>query len=187
MSEFSNTLRYLRESRGLIQKEVAKALEISPAAYSLYEKGQREPKLDMLEKMADFFKVSLDYLLTGKKEKDLSDSTKDSSSLQNNMKLPGTITLYVTKENLLKYPEYFDIVLDQIVKMTYDNSNDYYSIETGEKLKDSDIKEIVNALSNEEKLTLLEPVLKKLEVNTMLHTINIIFKIPVSSSDPKLN
>lgn len=186
MSEFSNTLRYLRESRGLIQKEVAEALGISPAAYSLYEKGQREPKLDMLEKIADFFMVSLDYLLTGKKGKELNDDINSSSSLQNNVQLPGTITLYVTKENLLKYPKYFNIVLDQVIEMIYNNSNDYYSIETGEKLKDSDIKEIVSSLSNDEKLVLLESVLKKLEVNTMLNTINIFFKAPVSS-DSKSN
>lgn len=66
MSEFYNILKHLRESRGLLQKEVAKALGISPAAYSLYEKGQREPRFDFLQKIADYFGVSIDYLMTGK-------------------------------------------------------------------------------------------------------------------------
>lgn len=65
MSEFYNMLRKLREQKKLTQKEVAAALNISPAAYSLYEKGQREPKYDMLEKIANFFGVSIGYLLTG--------------------------------------------------------------------------------------------------------------------------
>ncbi len=65
MSEFFNILKKLRESKGLMQKEVAEDLGISPAAYSLYEKGQREPKFDFLEKIANYFGVTIDYLMTG--------------------------------------------------------------------------------------------------------------------------
>lgn len=65
MSEFYNMLRKLRESRGLTQREVAEHLGLSPASYSLYEKGMREPRYDMLEKMAAYFGVSIDYLMTG--------------------------------------------------------------------------------------------------------------------------
>lgn len=69
MSEFFNVLKKLRESRGLMQKDVANALGISPAAYSLYEKGQREPKFDFLQKIADYFGVSVEYLMTGEEKK----------------------------------------------------------------------------------------------------------------------
>lgn len=69
MSEFLNVLKKLRESRGLMQKDVANALGISPAAYSLYEKGQREPKFDFLQKIADYFGVSVEYLMTGEEKK----------------------------------------------------------------------------------------------------------------------
>lgn len=65
MSDFYNILRQLRESKGLMQKDLAQYLGISPAAYSLYEKGLREPKFDLLEQIADFFNVSIDYLMTG--------------------------------------------------------------------------------------------------------------------------
>lgn len=68
MSKFFNILKKLRESKGLMQKDVAKDLGISPAAYSLYEKGQREPKFDFLEKIANYFDVSIDYLMTGEEK-----------------------------------------------------------------------------------------------------------------------
>lgn len=68
MSEFCNVLKRLREEKGITQKEIAKILGISQAAYSLYEKGQREPKYEMLEKMADFFNVSVGFLVSGRKD-----------------------------------------------------------------------------------------------------------------------
>lgn len=68
MSEFCNVLKQLRQEKGITQKEISQFLGISQAAYSLYEKGQREPKYDMLEKIADFFNVSVGYLVSGKKD-----------------------------------------------------------------------------------------------------------------------
>lgn len=68
MSEFCNVLKQLRQEKGITQKEIAKILGISQAAYSLYEKGQREPKYEMLEKIADFFNVSVGFLVSGQKD-----------------------------------------------------------------------------------------------------------------------
>ena len=56
-------LRFLRKERQLLQKEVAAGLGISRAAYSNYETGARTPDLSMLQRMADFFVVSLDELV----------------------------------------------------------------------------------------------------------------------------
>ena len=55
-------LRELRKSRKLTQAEVAKGVNCSAATYSRYEKGSRQPSLDMVLRLADFFGVSLDYL-----------------------------------------------------------------------------------------------------------------------------
>ena len=63
MSEFCNILKQLREEKGITQKEIAKILGISQAAYSLYEKGQREPKYEMLEKIADIFDIRPSFLM----------------------------------------------------------------------------------------------------------------------------
>lgn len=63
MSGFSETLAALRKQHGLTQAELAARLGISKSAISMYERGKREPELEMLETMADFFHVSVSTLL----------------------------------------------------------------------------------------------------------------------------
>jgi len=58
---FGKRLAYLRGDK--TQEEVAKALGLSRARYAHYEQGRSEPSLELLEKMADYFDVSVDYLL----------------------------------------------------------------------------------------------------------------------------
>lgn len=59
---FKERIVDLRKRRKLSQQELAKAIGISREALSGYEQGRREPSLDTLEKLADYFGVSLDYL-----------------------------------------------------------------------------------------------------------------------------
>lgn len=56
-------LRSLREERGLTQKELAEALQISQAALGNYERGERSPDAELLVKLASYFSTSTDYLL----------------------------------------------------------------------------------------------------------------------------
>ncbi len=58
-----NRLKELRHEKNLSQKDLAKKLNISQQAISLYEKGDREPKIDTWQKLADFFKVPTEYLM----------------------------------------------------------------------------------------------------------------------------
>ena len=58
-----NRLRELRELRKITQSDVANQLYISRQSYNFYENGQREPNLEMLIKLSDFYQVSIDYLL----------------------------------------------------------------------------------------------------------------------------
>jgi transcriptional regulator with XRE-family HTH domain len=60
---FVSRLENLRSSRKLTQKEIAGKLGIARTTYSGYENGTREPDHEMLQKMADLFDVSVDYLL----------------------------------------------------------------------------------------------------------------------------
>ena len=63
MSAFSETLARRRRERGLTQAELAARLGISKSAVSMYERGNREPELELLEAMADVFGVSVSALL----------------------------------------------------------------------------------------------------------------------------
>ena len=56
----------LRRNRGLSQAELARRLRISPSAVGMYEQGRREPSVELLVAMAGDFRVSTDFLLTGK-------------------------------------------------------------------------------------------------------------------------
>ena len=56
-------LKELREERNLTQKQVSALLGLNSVTYLHYEKAQREPPLAVLVQMAQFFEVSVDYLL----------------------------------------------------------------------------------------------------------------------------
>lgn len=56
-------LKKIREERKLTKKEVCESTGISERAYLTYEFGEREPKISVIEKLADFYGVTTDYLL----------------------------------------------------------------------------------------------------------------------------
>ena len=60
---FSERLVELRKSRGLTQKQVYEGVSMSMLGYQRYEYGEREPSFQKLIALADYFDVSLDYLV----------------------------------------------------------------------------------------------------------------------------
>lgn len=64
-SHFAATLRALMEKNGTTQKEIAAAVGIRPQTLSLYCTGETQPNVDKLLKIAEFFNVTTDYLITG--------------------------------------------------------------------------------------------------------------------------
>lgn len=64
-SHFAETLRYLMGKHGTTQKELAEAVNVRPQTLSLYTTGETQPNGDKLLKIAEFYGVTVDYLLTG--------------------------------------------------------------------------------------------------------------------------
>ncbi|MCM1124249.1 MAG: helix-turn-helix domain-containing protein [Eubacterium sp.] len=106
MKELYEIIRDLREDRDIKQKTVAEYLNVSQQAYSNYENGHREIPIWAITKLAEYYEVSIDYLLGAKQ------SYADSSNLSN--KYLGDITMHdvvydiqklnpQNKSNLLKY------------------------------------------------------------------------------------
>lgn len=60
---FSERLVELRKARNLTQKQVYEGVGMSMLGYQRYEYGEREPSYQKLLALADFFEVSLDYLV----------------------------------------------------------------------------------------------------------------------------
>ena len=62
-------MKSLRLEAKLTQKEIAEKLGISTAFYGQWETGKRNPASKNLQKIADFYEVSIDYLLGNTDEK----------------------------------------------------------------------------------------------------------------------
>lgn len=62
-SEFPERLRRLRERRRMNRKAMGECCGLSKNIIGMYERGEKEPSLKTLIKIADFFEVSADYLL----------------------------------------------------------------------------------------------------------------------------
>ena len=62
-NKFSEQLTILRKEKNITRSELAKKLQVSVRLVSYWENGQRECDFDMLIKIADFFSVSIDFLL----------------------------------------------------------------------------------------------------------------------------
>lgn len=61
--EMKEILKLERKKRKLTQEQLAKELKISRAAYSMYEIGTNVPPIDVLIRMANYYNVSIDYLV----------------------------------------------------------------------------------------------------------------------------
>ena len=56
-------LRELRKEKNITMKKIGEIIGVSESAVSQYENGKRQPDHETLTKLADFFEVSIDYIL----------------------------------------------------------------------------------------------------------------------------
>ena len=61
--DFPARIIELKFSKKLMQKDIAAAIGITPRNYLRYEKGEQQPTLPVIIRLADYFDVSLDYLV----------------------------------------------------------------------------------------------------------------------------
>ncbi|WP_052356624.1 helix-turn-helix domain-containing protein [[Clostridium] dakarense] len=81
MEIFSNRLKSLRKEKGLTLEEMAKDLGTTKVTLSRYENGVREPKVETLITLANYFNVSTDYLFARTDNKTFL-STKDMTDVK---------------------------------------------------------------------------------------------------------
>lgn len=104
-----NRLRELRIKSGKSQKDVANFISKTFQAYSLYEQGKREPDNETLSKLADYFSVTIDYLLG----RNIIPETKTDLSTDENQKAAEIYEIYdkLSDEAREKLFEYADDLL----------------------------------------------------------------------------
>lgn len=61
---FAKRLKEIREAAGLTQVQLASELGVSRGAISYYEKGERTPDIEFLDKLSGYFGVSLNFLMS---------------------------------------------------------------------------------------------------------------------------
>lgn len=67
---FGEKLKSLREERGVYQKDLAKYVGVTSTTISYYESGGKKPKMEKLNKIAEYFGVTVDYLIGEEKNTD---------------------------------------------------------------------------------------------------------------------
>lgn len=67
--QFKDVLKLLREEQELSKKDLAVKLKLAPSTISMLELGERQPSVDVLNQIADYFNVDTDYLLGKQSEK----------------------------------------------------------------------------------------------------------------------
>lgn len=137
--DFAKRLRELREKKGMSQAELGKIFNLSKQTISSYENGGSTPNHAILKSMADFFGVSLDYLL-GR-----TDDTTDIYKLKNIYPYPlGKIVKIpiigiiragsplLAEENLIGWRE----VSEEIIK---DGGEYFYLLVAGDSMENAHI------------------------------------------------
>lgn len=107
MPNFNIRLRELRNSKGLSQQQLADIVGMSKSSINMYERGDREPGLELLEAFADYFNVDMDYLVgkTNNPRKNLITSNKpDNAELEEDIIMyhrdGKTVRKKMTKEQI---------------------------------------------------------------------------------------
>ena len=63
MNMMYERIKELRVDKDLSQKELAEILNVTRSAYSNYENGIRDVPVEILARLADFYKTSVDYII----------------------------------------------------------------------------------------------------------------------------
>jgi len=126
MSHFSEKIKSLRQAAGLTQKVIAEKIGISQGNYSGLEKGKFDPSLTTLEKISNFYDVSIDELVTTIRfPEELSDEAKSIAK----------------RYDMLPFRDQFEILRLMDIKMRWYNEdyvkrNGEATEETLENIKD---------------------------------------------------
>lgn len=94
-----NVIRQLRKEKGISMKELGAFLGVTESAVSFYESGKRQPDYNTLMKIADYFDVSVDYLLGRNTQKNNAPLLSQKDVVINATPVQGSIDV----ETLLEY------------------------------------------------------------------------------------
>lgn len=144
-----NNLKLLRTEKHLYQKDIANLLNIAISTYSYWESGFNEPDQKSLIKLADFYNVSVDYLLGRTENKEKALNLKE-LNYENAIKNIGGYDLLSREKNIIplvgqvvagkpiESPEY----IEGYVYVGYKNPDEYFALSVkGDSMTNAGITE----------------------------------------------
>lgn len=102
---FPDVLKKLRLQNGLSQEELGNKLGLGKSTISMYESGQREPSLEMLEAIADIFNVDMNTLTDSKNSAKLNDELQEyleELKNRNEMRMLFSLAKGASKEDVMQ-------------------------------------------------------------------------------------
>jgi len=131
----AQNLRYLREQKGLSQREFSEILGLSSSAVTMWEQEQRKLDIEMIVRLAEHFGVTLDELVLKELRPPLplyasnikylrkrQEITQDDMAVflgfsgKSSLCAVETGKIGISIENLEKLADFFGVTLDQMVK-----------------------------------------------------------------------
>ncbi|KMP78179.1 XRE family transcriptional regulator [Bacillus cereus] len=107
---FGNRLNSLRKELKLRQEDMAKHLGIARTTYAMYEQGNREPDYGTLQKLADFFHVSVDYLLGRTNTQNYTESDSDNYIKDSELNLLFKNIKHASPETLKELKQFWEFI-----------------------------------------------------------------------------
>ncbi len=86
---FGQKLRKLREKTGLTQEQFAKKFNVLKSSISMYENGVRLPNAELIKEFANFFGVSIDYLLDNDTSNTIDNQLKENEAIRKTLQRAG--------------------------------------------------------------------------------------------------
>ena len=107
-SKFPEILKQLRKGKGITQDDLARVLKVSRSTIAAYEARNNQPDFDKLVQIADFFDITIDYLLSGevKSAQDAAVQTVSNKDLEKQLIESFHPLPYEAKLNILDYIDY---------------------------------------------------------------------------------
>ncbi len=118
-NKLANRLRELRKSNKLSQSDMAERLNISTSAYGYYEQGKSDLSSETINKIADMFNVTTDYLLGRSSNPQHSENPKSKAAELEEEFPEGISVLYRANEKLT--PEQKEMMLRMIKASFFEN------------------------------------------------------------------
>ena len=174
-------IKEYRKKKKLTQKELAQLINRTESSIRKYEKGLIEIPNSILEKIAHVLEVNISDLIdvTSILSSNIkSQIANDEFMYFSKPRIPGEISLTMTKENFYKYKHIFLLALDKMIDRMCEMPLDVniYDAETGKELHYTDIRKMTEELEDEYKFLFLSDIIDEIRYHPILNIFSIILK-----------